>query len=220
MIIKKFAVSSFISLFLYSLFCFGNGESSFNSNQPFYFGVIGGYGSTTWEGLVPSRSNQNSALNLSTPVKVAEGGALWGLLTGIEFIPAFAIEVNYLNYSDARVLFDATSLFSFEHDDLLTLNSKTETLSLMAKVMLPIANTAFRFYSSAGAAGIHRADIVIDDWRLSPTFGVGLNYRFGKHLMAELGGNYTAGYGESQLSPTDSFYPFLYSITGRLAFRF
>ncbi|MBA2709047.1 MAG: outer membrane beta-barrel protein [Tatlockia sp.] len=207
-------------LVLYSLFCFGDKGESIASNRPFYFGLIGGYGSTTWEGLVPTKNNQNSALNLSTPIKVTEGGSVWGLLTGIEFLPAFAIEVNYLNYSDAKVVFDSTSLFSFEHNDLLTLNTKTETLSLMAKVMLPIANTAFRLYSSAGAAGIHRSDIVINDWRLSPTFGLGLNYRLSEHLMAELGGNYTAGYGESQLSPADSFYPFLYSVTARLAFRF
>ncbi len=221
MIIKKLARCSFLPFFLYSLFCFSGSEGkSFTINQPFYIGFLGGYGSTTWEGLVPTKNNQNSALNLSTPIRVAEGGTVWGFLTGVEFMPAFAVELNYMNYPDAKILFDPMSLFSFEHDDLVTLVTKTETISLMAKVMLPIANTSFKIYSSAGAAGIHRRDIIINDWRLTPTFGVGLNYRLTKHLMAEIGGNYTTGYGESQLSPTDSFYPFLYSVTGRLAFRF
>lgn len=220
MIIKKIALCSFVPFCLYSLFCFGDGEKPFFASQPFYLGLIGGYGSTTWEGLVPAKKNQSSALNLSTPIKVREGGGVWGLLAGVEFIPAFALELNYMNYADAQVHFDSSSLFSFKHNDLLTLSTKTETLGLMAKLMLPIANTAFRLYSSAGAAGIHRSDIVINNWHLGPTFGLGLNYRLGRHLMAEVGGNYTTGYGESQLSPADNYYPFLYSLTARLAFRF
>jgi hypothetical protein len=218
-IIKRLAGYGFLPLFLYSLSCFAQEERFFFFNHA-YLGLAGGYGSTTWEGLVPTLENQNLALSLSTPIKVTEGGTVWGLFAGYEFIPALALELNYLHFPKAEVLFDPISLFSFENNDLITLVTQTETVNLMAKIMLPIARTAFRLYSSAGVAGVHRQDILADYWRLSPTFGVGLNYCLGQHWMAEISGNYTAGYGESQLSPSNSYFPFLYSVTGRLAYRF
>ncbi|MBA2657620.1 MAG: outer membrane beta-barrel protein [Tatlockia sp.] len=220
MSIKKISRFSFLPLFFYSLLCFGNEGSSLAINSAFYLGFLGGYGSTTWNGLVPNNLDQNLALSLSTPIKATEGGGVWGFIAGHEFIPALALELSYMNYPQAKLLFDETSLFSFDHDNLTILETKTETVSLMAKIMLPISTTSFRVYSSAGAAGVHRKDMLLNDWRLSPTFGLGLNYQFTRHLMAELGGNYTAGYGESQLSPTESYFPFLYSITARLAYRF
>jgi hypothetical protein len=218
-IIKKLGFN-FLPFFLYSIVSFGNGEIHPAFNQVIYLGLIGGYGSTTWEGLVPNKAKQNSALNLSTPIKVNEGGAVWGIFGGYEFIPAFAVELSYMNFPKAKVFFDPMSLFSFENNDKLSFLTKTDSLNLMAKVMLSILKTSFKFYSSAGVAGLHRHDLLANHWRLSPSFGVGINYPLGKHCMAEIGGNYTAGYGESQLSPTDSFYPFLYSITARLAYRF
>ena len=74
--------------------------------------------------------------------------------------------------------------------------------------MLIIPNTQMRFYSSAGAANVHREDMIVDEWRVSPTFGVGFNYHISEHLMGELAGNYTAGFGESQLNPTYTYFPF------------
>ena len=188
--------------------------------QSLYVGLLGGYGSTTWAGLVPNKEKQNTALSMATPIKVTEGGGVAGVFIGYEFIPAFALEMSYMDYPDAEVFFDPMSLFSFKHDDLELFRTKTKTVSLLAKVMLPISNSAFRLYSSVGAAGVQRKDMLINDWRLSPAFGAGLNYRLRKHVMAEIGANYTAGYGESQLSPADSYFPFLYSVTGRLAYRF
>jgi hypothetical protein len=86
--------------------------------------------------------------------------------------------------------------------------------------MLIIPNSNFRVFSSAGVTKLHRQDIIMDDWRLTPNFGVGVNYHLSEHLMAELNGNYTAGFGESQLNPTDTYFPFLYSLTFRLAYFF
>jgi opacity protein-like surface antigen len=86
--------------------------------------------------------------------------------------------------------------------------------------MLQIPRTEFRVFSSAGIAALYREDLIIDDWRASPTFGVGVNYNFTDRIMGEVVANYTAGFGESQLSPADAYYPFLYSITARLAYRF
>lgn len=203
-----------------SLLCLSSEGNALTPNQSLYVGAIGGFGSTTWQGLVPNEQHKNTALHLSTPIKVEEGGGIWGFVAGYEIVPAFALELYYLKYPKAGVLFDESSLFSLDHDDAVRLDTKTEALNLMGKIMLPIANTPFKIYSGVGAAWVHREDIIVKQWRLSPTFGVGLNYRLAKHAMIEIGGSYTAGYGESQLSPTDTFFPFLFEVSARLAFRF
>lgn len=185
-----------------------------------YFGALGGYGSTTWKGLVPSKENQNLAMSMSTPLTAEEGGTTWGAFIGYEFTPFFALEANYVDYPDARIGFDEFSLFAFENPGIYGFRTHTEAFSLMAKIMLVIPNTYFRVYSSAGVANLHRDDFILDDWRLTPTFGVGINYHFSEHFMGEFGGNYTAGFGESQLRPADTYYPFITSATVRLAYFF
>lgn len=205
-------------LIIYTLL--GQAEISNQVQHPLYIGFIGGYGSTTWQGLVATEKNQNIALMLSTPIDVEEGGASWGALIGYEFSPHFALEANYMRYPDSTIYFNEMSIFSFTHEGLLSLSSQTDSLSILGKIMLLIPNSNFRIYSSAGAAGLYRHDIIVTDWRLSPTFGVGVNYNFTEHLMGELAGNYTAGFGESQLSPVDTYFPFLYSITAHIAYRF
>jgi hypothetical protein len=194
------------------------GEDKFK--YPFYLGAAGGYGSTTWEGLVPTLNNQSVALSLSTPTGASEGGGVWGFFGGYEITRYFAVEANYLHFPNARVSFDPISLFSFLNDGLTEFITQTETVNLMGKVMLIIPKTDIRVFSGAGAAGVHREDFLYDHWRLSPTFAVGFNYNFKPHLMGEIAANYTAGYGKAQLNPTDVYFPFLYSVTIRLAYRF
>lgn len=189
-------------------------------HHPFYVGAIAGFGSTTWQGLVPSEENQNIALMLSTPINVDEGGSAWGVLAGYEFTRFFAIEANYMHFSEANVHFDPISLFSFDHDGLEILTTQTEVVTLMGKLMVPIPHSQMKIFSGAGVAGVHRKDIVVDDWRPGPTFSVGVNYNFAEHISGEVAGNFTAGYGESQLNPADSYYPFLYSVAAHLIFRF
>jgi len=208
-----------LSLLFFSSTC-SQAEKGSKSQYSFYIGALGGYSSTTWQGLVATEENQSAAMMLSTPIKVDEGGAAWGFLAGYEFNPFFAFEANYMRYPDAKVTFDSTSLFCFNHNGQTVLNTLTETLSMMGKVMLYVPHTKLRIYSSAGAANVHREDIVVNDWRLSPTFGVGVNYHVNERLTAEIGGNYTAGFGESQLNPAETYFPFLYSITLRLGYYF
>ena len=216
---------AFTLLFLVPLsflprFCWAGTVGPTKAGLPFYFGASYGYGATTWRGLVPTEENQNSAIAMSTPIKVQEGGAAWGLFVGYELIPTFALEANYQRYPRATVFFDKLSLFSFNNNDETELVSNTESLGLMGKIFLLAPHTPLRLYSGAGLASVRRQDLLMNQWRFSPTFGLGLNYRFANHFMAELNGNYTAGFGESQLEPTATFFPFLYSLSVRLAYIF
>lgn len=211
-------------LYLYSILFIvpfsSHATTSNEFNRSLYVGGLGGFGSTTWFGLVPSQANQNMAISMSTPVNTREGGHVWGVLAGYEFTPFFAIEANYMNYPGADIFFESFSLFSFNNNGSIKFSTDTESLSLMGKVMLIIPQTKMRVYSSAGVANVHREDMIVDDWRVSPTFGVGLNYHITENLTGEIGGNYTAGYGESQLNPADTYFPFLYSVSLRLAYYF
>lgn len=207
---------------LFSLFPFFSYAST-QSTDPFryhyYVGVEGGYGSTTWGHLVPK--DPNAAMSLSTPMSVSEGGSVWGIFGGYEFIPQFALEASYMHFQAARLYFDPMSLFTFDYDGMTELTTRTETASLIAKFMLVVPHTtSLRAYSSIGAATVHRYDAVKNIWRVNPSFGAGLNYNLSDHWMTELGMNYTAGYGEAELDPTKDFVPFIYSAFLRLAYRF
>lgn len=201
-----------------------NAQPAPQSNDIFkyrlYAGVVGGYGSTTWQGLVPSIANQNLAMSISTPITVEEGGNVWGASAGYELTRFFAIEANYMYFPKAVVTFDADSLFAFEQDGLTELNTNTQTASVIAKIMLVIPKTSIRVFSGAGVASVWRADEINTDYRISPTFTIGANVNLTDRIMAEIGTSYTAGYGESEINPAKDYIPFLYSFFGKLALRF
>ncbi len=206
-------------LFWPVLACSGNAGPVLPDSHAFYVGVNGGYGSTTWIGLVPELENENMVLSMSTPIDVREGGGVWGGFAGVELTPFFALEANYLSYPDATVVFDKDSFFAFENNDQTELNTKTQAISLMAKFMLTLPRTNVRAYSSLGVGGIHRDDEINNIWIAAPSFGVGLNYVFTKHVMGELAGNYMSGYGTSELNPAKDYVPFLYAAYARVAYR-
>lgn len=188
--------------------------------HPFYLGFKGGGGSTTWVRLVSSKEKQKLAMSFSTPIRVHEGGGIWGFYAGYELIPFFALEATYMHYPNATVFFDSVrSLFSFDHDGLSKFVTHTETVSLSGKFMILIPCTLIRAFSSFGVAGLHRKDIVENRWRATPTFDVGLSYNITDRIMAELAFNYTSGFGESELNPSETFMPFIYSGYLGLAYR-
>ena len=185
----------------------------------FYAGASAGYGSTTWQGLVPSSEKQNIAINMSTPISTTEGGGVFGGFIGYELAPYFALEAGYMHFPNAKLSFDETSLFAFDHDDETTLITQTEMASFIAKIMLTIPKTSVRAYSSFGIADIHRDDEINNEWHVTPTFGFGLNYNITPRIMTEISANYAAGYGESEISPIDDYIPFLYAVSFKLAYR-
>jgi opacity protein-like surface antigen len=117
-------------------------------------------------------------------------------------------------------MFDPLSLFTFDHNGSEGFSTKTEMAALSGKFMFLLPKSTVRAFSSVGAAGVHRDDVIANRWRLSPTFGVGLNYNLSPNVMVEAGINYTGGYGESELDPAEDYIPFLYSGFLRLAYRF
>ncbi len=187
--------------------------------HPLYIGAAGGYGSTTWNGLVPTDENMNMGMRTSTPLSVTEGGGMWGAFIGYEISPHFALEASYARYPHATVFFDEESLFAFENNGFLELHTDTDAFTFMAKIMLDIPRTKLRGYSSFGVAEIHRWDDMMESRCDSPTFGVGLVYDVTPHVFAELAFNYIAGNGESELNPAKDYVPFLYSGMFKLAYR-
>lgn len=216
---NKFIIISLLACFYSAASQAANKQNDISKYRyPAYLGVTYGYGATTWGYLIPA--NKNAAMSLSTPIKVSENGTLWGLYGGYEFSPSFALEASYMHYPKAKVYFDPASLFTFENEGLAGFTSHTQAISFAGKFMLLIPrNTDFRAYSSVGVAGVHRDDIVNNQWKISPKFGVGTTYLITEHMMVEFGIEYIAGDGVSELNPAESFIPFLYSGFARLAMR-
>jgi hypothetical protein len=187
-------------------------------HNPFYIGLTTGYGSTTWGALLPK--NQNFAMSVSTPTSVSEGGVIWGMIAGYEFVPQFALEGSYTRYPTAQLHFDSMSLFAYDYDGRVDLATHVESAALVAKLMLIVPHTSVRAFSSFGVAAVHRYDAIKNIWRPEPTFNAGFNYNFTDHWMGEVGINYTAGYGQAELDPTKDFVPFLYSVFLHVAYRF
>lgn len=188
-------------------------------NHPFYIGINTGYGTTTWQGLVPLKLKPGDAMTMSTPIDVEEGGIIWGAHIGYELLRYFAIEASYVRWPTATINFSEDSLFAFDHDGRTRLESKTESITLLAKFLIDIPKTSLRAFSGAGVTGTHRYDELQDNWRATPTFAVGLNYNCSEHVMLEVGGDYTAGYAESEIDPSQDFVPFLLSAFLRLSYR-
>jgi opacity protein-like surface antigen len=193
-------------------------QAETKQRHPFYVGVAGGSGATTWSYLVPKY--MSDALSTSIPVRVSEGGKVWGVQVGYEFIPEFAMELSYMYYPVANLYFDEDSLFTYLQHGNNKLKTHTSRVALAGKIMLTIPHTPVKAFSSFGAAEVYRYDKIVRRWRLNPTFGAGLDYDITEHVMAEVGTEYVAGYGQSELDPCDHFIPFLYSGFFRLNYRF
>lgn len=186
--------------------------------NPWFIGGLLGFGSTTWSGLVPPPASQNSAMAMATPVYAEEGGLLWGVAGGVEAFQNFQLQFDYMHYPNANVYFDSFSIFS-ENTGSTQLTSSTYTWSVQGKFLVPWQDTNLRFFAAGGAAWLSRRDELLEQDLVTPTFGLGLNYGFTPHLMGEVAFSYTAGNGQSELSPADHYMPFLYGVFARVFLR-
>lgn len=185
--------------------------------HPIYIGLDGGYGSTNWNGLVDAKYAKDGS-DVSVPTSAKDGGFVWGIFGGYEFYPYFALEANFKRYSNAYLKFDDSNIyFDFTPTHMTT---RTINFNIIAKVMLPIGNTGIRFYSDLGPAYTYRWDSLANTGHMAATFGAGFNYNFQSHWMAQLGFDYTTGSGKSDNTPVKEYFPFLYSLTAGIAYRF
>ncbi len=186
----------------------------------FYFGVNFGYGNTDWSQLVAQPNDQIEyyLLSVSTPIKAGDQGPAWGIFTGWEVQPHFAMELNYVRFPNTKVTFDQYSVYATRYN-VVNLDSNTYTYSFIGKFMVQIARTGIRGFANAGGALVHRQDELVDAGRITPTFGVGLNYVLAQRVFLELGFQYYAGFGKATLTPAVNYTPFLYSVTAKLGYR-
>jgi hypothetical protein len=190
-------------------------------SHPLYGGLTVGYGTTTWDGLIADDKDEYLAMAVSTPIDVNEGGTIGGAFIGYEVFQSFALEFSYTHYSSARLYFDEMSLVTYEYGGITTFVTQTNNYALVGKFMVTVPHTKnVRIFSSVGPSVTHRQDIVYDHWQLTPTFNFGFDMDITEHIILEVGANYTAGTGISELDPVEDYIPFLYSGFTRFAWRF
>lgn len=185
-------------------------------NDPFYLGFTVGRGSTNWSGMVDKHAITDDS-DLSVPVRAEDTGFVWGGMAGYEFSPLFAVEFNYRHYSTSELHFDDMNQY---FETAQNMPSRTQSINLVAKVMVPIFRTGFRFYSELGPAYTYRRDVLANTGHMAAAFGGGFNLNITTHLMTQIGFNYTTGYGKSETAPVKDYFPFLYSVDFSLAARF
>lgn len=188
--------------------------------HPLYAGFTVGYGATTWDGLL-APEDESSVMSVSVPTYVNEGGTIGGAFIGYEFFPSFALELSYTHYPNARVYLDQYSLITYEYGVDSSFVTLTNNYALMGKFMVTVPHTKnIRIFSGVGPSVTHRQDEIYNHWQVTPAFDFGFDIDVSEHVMVEVGANYTAGTGISELDPVEDYVPFLYSGFARFAWRF
>ncbi len=216
---KKTLVTSFL---LSSISAYASGSVTSTSNQRdefhhFYLGGLLGWGCTTWDQLVAT----DIPVRFAAPIKTKDTGPVWGFYGGYEFIRHLAIQVGYARFPETKLNFDPDYNFYLP---LTQMTSKTESYSILMKFIVPLGHgrisNRFSMYASAGVSFTHRKDALLNDSHAGPRFGAGFNYDINSRWTTELGFQYYAGYDTPIQDFARKYIPFLYSLEGRLAFRF
>lgn len=186
-----------------------------NAKHPFYAGVLLGYGSTDWDRL----SSSDLLVNISTLKKADDDGLAWGLFAGVDIIPHFGLEFDYTRFANTTIQLSPFTIYNVPTNKL-TFTSKTELYSLIGKFMVPIPHTPIRAFADAGVGFTHRSDILANTVHVGPTFGAGFNMNIGPRVLAEIGFQYTTGFGRSGEKPVIDYVPYTYTAHFKLAYRF
>lgn len=204
------------------------------ADHPFYIGASLGYGSTDWSELVNQDPNpDNAPLVLdASPDSAKDSGRDYGFFIGYTFTPNYALELSYRRFQTSYVHFNI--LYSlYEYGDgtpIQDFYSSTYNYSLLNKFIWNVTNS-FSLFSDLGPGYTHRSDILANASngisygpssiaQIVATFGAGANYEITPHFMATVEGDYSTGWGKSELYPVDDYVPFLYSVDFKLAYRF
>lgn len=179
---------------------------------PAYAGVLLGYGNTNWQQMV----SQDASTATSTPTTAGGSGVAEGITIGYGISRYFALEGDFTHFPDADLVFAPYSVYR----PLTKTTSKTNAYALFGKFMLSLDNGKFSPFSEIGPGYVQRDDDLAEKGHFSGSFGVGMDYYFTPHWMAELGLQYYTGYGDSTLKPAYDYIPFLYTVNFRIAYRF
>lgn len=210
--IKHFFGGAIVFLLISLPLAYGYETSPAFDTNSLYFGVMGGYGSTTWQSVVARDGDSRQ----SAPNFVNEGGFTPGIFIGYQFLPRFAIQFTTVWFPHANLHFDEFSAYS---ERPLNIVSRTHAYAIMGKILIPITNPNFRFYSNIGFSVTHRVDSLADRIRVNPLFGLGIMYDLTSRVVLLVGADLYLGYGRSELDMARSYVPFLYNIHAGLGYR-
>lgn len=188
---------------------------------PFYVGGGIGYGSTDWA-PVSSAHASFIPLEFELPLEAKDSGLLKTLFFGYHVLPQIAIEARYQRYPMTTVYF--SKLAEKEYPELAGsthMDSDTSSLALIAKYFVQFSpQYKITSYADLGGTYIFRQDLIAKISRLTPTFGLGVNYNFTPSIQSAIEFNYTAGYDTAVENPVRSYIPFLYAVEFRLIYGF
>lgn len=185
-----------------------------------YVGFNMGGGYTTWEYLVDTQDPAPDPIDPSTPTNVKEGGPSWGVVFGFNVSRNFALELQYMQFADSHITFDAFGASSYNLSTN-TIVSKTDAYSLSGKFFVPVGvNTRLRAFAAVGAGTVERHDVINNTSCVTPYLSAGADYHFNPHWILESGFQYYTGFGTSELMPVTHFIPFAWDGYVRLAYQF
>lgn len=202
----------------------------------FYVGGGLGYGNTGWTELVDY--NNDPLTDLSAPTSAQTGGLSYEGFIGYNVAENFAIEARYTQYPQATLGFAHLNLGELIdeliHENLpipyipvpnfygvYRLPTNLGAYGLVGKFFIPaFPKYHIKAFMTLGADYTVRQDQLGTVTSLSPTFGMGMDWRFSRRFKATAEFEYVTGNGASTANPVVQYVPFLYNFDIRLSYLF
>ncbi len=183
------------------------------SEHFFYVGLMGGYANVDW-GPVISTDRATLATNPTS----AEGvGGLYGFDAGYQLNPYLQFEVEYMRLPTSNLTY---SVAAHRNYGVVDSTSIMDFYAVIAKFIVPLAETGLSLFTDAGPAYQRRSDNVAVIGTYEPTFGAGVLYRASPNIQLEASFQYGSGTGESEMNPMDDYIPEVYAYTFKVDYLF
>lgn len=190
----------------------------------FSVGAIAAWGSTNWSMLTPYCQGDEAclaAMENSMPVEAADTGFVWGVKLGYQIVENFAVEAVFRRFHDSVVNFAKWN----SYDNLpvgtpSTVHSSVYAYSLLGRFFAPMFGSRFYAFATAGPTVTHRKDMLTHRAHVNLSFGIGVGRVFWDRIQTEVAFFYSTGFDHSNMTPADSYMPFLLSLGIEVAYRF
>ena len=187
--------------------------AEFFSEHFFYVGLIGGYANVDWGPVIST-----DRATLPTNPTNAEGtGGLYGFDAGYQLNPYVQFEAEYIRLPSSSLTY---SVAAHRNYGVLSSTTTMDFYGVIAKFIVPLANTGLSVFTDAGPAYQHRSDNVAEISAYEPTFGAGFLYRASPNIQLEASFQYASGTGESEMNPMDDYIPEVYAYTIKVDYLF